>query len=157
MDTATAQVHKSEPVFLGKLRNHFGTDPIHLPTLRETFEKADHPNLHLAVSGLLSGDNWVSQLLGCIVPHAQEGVKFSHLLTPHYGAEAKEGPVEYLNILLHDDRVQVCVNTGLYLARHGNEPVALLISGPRDWHTTVDIEVMALDPARAEYILGTLR
>src|SRR2546423_9938205 len=97
MDKAVeqAKVEEPEPVFLSKLRNHFGTDPIHLPTVRETFEKADHPNLHLAVSGLLSGDNWVSQLLGCIVPHAQEGVKFSHLLTPYYGTEAKEGPVEY--------------------------------------------------------------
>src|SRR6266496_3201426 len=160
MDTAAAQVHveESEPVFLSKLRNHFGIDPMHLPTVRETFEKADHPNLHLAVSGLLSGDGWVSQLLGLIVPYAyHEGLKFSHLLTPHYGTEAKEGPVEYLNILLHDDRMQVCVNTGLYLAHDGNEPVALLISGPRDWHNTVDLEVMALDPARAEHILGTLR
>ncbi len=160
MDTAAAQVHveESEPVFLSKLRNHFGTDPMHLPTVRETFEKADHPNLHLAISDLLSGDGWVSQLLGCIVPYADhEGLKFSHLLTPHYGTEAKEGPVEYLNILLHDDRMQVCVNTGLYLAHDGNEPVALLISGPRDWHNTVDLQVMALDPARAEHILGTLR
>ena len=57
MDTA-AQVHveESKGVFLSKLRNHFGTDPIHLPTVRETFEKADHPNLHLAVSDLLSSD-----------------------------------------------------------------------------------------------------
>jgi len=159
MDTAAAQVHaeESKGVFLSKLRNHFGTDPIHLPTVRETFEKADHPNLHLAVSGLLSGDDWVSQLLGCIVPYAQEGLKFSHLLTPHYDTEAKEGPVEYLNILLHDDRMQACVNTGLYLAHDGNEPVALLISGPRDWHNTVDLEVMALDSARAEHILGMLR
>ena len=159
MDTATAQAHAeaSEHVFLNKLRNHFGTDPVHLPTVRETFEKADHPNLHLAVSGFLSGDGWVSQLLGCIVPHASDGVKLSHLLTPHYGTEAKEGPVEYLNISLHDDRVLICVNTGLYLAHDGKEPVALLISGPHDWHNTVDLEVMALDPARAEHILGMLR
>ncbi len=61
MDAATAQAHAeaSETVFLSKLRNHFGTDPVHLPTVRETFEKADHPNLHLAVSGLLSGDGWI--------------------------------------------------------------------------------------------------
>ena len=107
MDIAAAQVHaeESEHVFLDKLRNHFGTDPIYLPTVLETFEKADHPNLHLAVSALLSGDGWVSELLGLIVPYAaHDGVRFSHLLTPHYGTEAKEGPVEYLNILLDDDR-----------------------------------------------------
>src|SRR5258707_3403080 len=157
MDTAAAQVHaeESKGVFLSKLRNHFGTDPMHLPTVRETFEKADHPNLHLAVSGLLSGDGWVSQLLGCIVPYAQEGLKFSHLLTPHYDTEAKEGPVEYLNILLHDGRMQACVNTGLYLAHDGNQPVALLISGPRDWHKTSDLKGMAMEPAKAEHIRGT--
>ncbi len=65
--------------------------------MRETFEKADHPNVHLAISGLLSGDDWVSQLLGFIIPHAHEGVRFRHVLTPQYGTEAKEGPVEYLN------------------------------------------------------------
>lgn len=159
MDAAAAQVQveKSEPVFLTKLGDHFATDPIHLPTVRETFEKADHPNLHLALSGLLSGNGWVSQLQGCIVPHAHEGVRFSHLLTPHYGTEAKEGPVEYLNVPLHDDHVLVCVNTGLYLAHDENEPVALLISGPHDWHNTVDLEVMALDEAKAEHIIGMLR
>lgn len=159
MDKAVAQVpiEKSEPVFVSKLREHFGSDPIHLPTVRESFEKADHPNLHLAVSELLAGEGWISQLMGYIVPHAHEGARFSHLLTPHYGTEAKKGPVEYLNIPIHDDRVLVCVNAGLYLARDGKEPVALLISGPRDWHNTVDIEVMALDPTRAEHLLGRLR
>jgi hypothetical protein len=160
MDAAAAQVHveESEPIFLSKLRNHFGTDPKSLPTVCETFEKADHPNLHLAINDLLSGNGWVSQLMGCIVPYAaHDSVKFSHLLTPHYGTEAKEGPVEYLNIMLHDDRVLACVNRGLYLAHDENEPVALLVSGPHDWHNTVDLEVMALDPARAESIMGKLR
>src|SRR6266516_6611285 len=159
MDKAVEQARVEEPetLFLSKLRTHFGTDPIHLPTVRETFEKADHPNLHLAVTSLLAGQSWSSQLTGFIVPYANEGVKFSHLLSPHYGSEAKEGPVEYINMMLHDDRSLACVQAGLYLAHQGNEPVALLISGPRDWHSTVDLQVMALDPARAEHILGTLR
>lgn len=159
MDKAVARVpvEKAEPVFLSKLRDHFGSNPIHLPTVRESFEKADHPNLHLAVSDLLASGGWTSQLMGYIVPHAHEGVRFSHLLTPHYGTEAKEGPVEYLHILLHDERVLVCVSAGLYLAHDGKEPVALLISGPRDWHNTVDIEVMAFDPDKAERLLGMLR
>jgi hypothetical protein len=160
MDAAAAQVRSeaSESGFLSKLHNHFGTNPIDLPTVRETFEKADHPNLHLAISDLLSENGWESQLMGCIVPYAaHDSVKFNHLLTPHYGTEAKEGPVENINIMLHDDRVLVCVNRGLYLVHNGNEPVALLVSGPHDWHNTVDLEVMALDPARAESIMGTLR
>ena len=87
MDKAVEQARVEEPetLFLSKLRTHFGTDPIHLPTVRETFEKADHPNLHLAVTNLLAGKGWSSQLTGFIVPYANEGVKFSHLLSPHYG------------------------------------------------------------------------
>src|SRR5260370_7555906 len=101
MDTAAAQVHaeESKGVFLSKLRNHFGTDPMHLPTVRETFEKADHPNLHLAVSGLLSGDGWVSQLLGCIFPYAQEALKLTHFLTPHYATQSKKQPLDHLHTL----------------------------------------------------------
>ena len=159
MDKAVEQARVEEPetLFLSKLRTHFGTDPIHLPTVRETFEKADHPNLHLAVTSLLAGQSWSSQLTGFIVPYANEGVKFSHLLSPHYGSEAKEGPVEYINMMLHDDRSLACVQAGLYLAHQGNEPVALLISGPRDWHSTVDLEVMALEPAKVDHVLKTLR
>lgn len=158
MDTATTQAEakKSEPVFLSKLRDHFGADPLHLPTVREAFEKADHPNVHLAINSLLSDNGWVSELLGFTCA-SHDGVKFSHLLTPYYDTEAKEGPVEYLNIPLHDDHIQACVNKGLYLAHNGNEPIALLISGPRDWHTTVDLEVMALDLDKAERILGMIR
>ena len=159
MDKAVeqARVEEPEPLFLSKLRAHFGTDPIHLPTVRETFEKVDHPNLHLAVTSLLADKGWSSQLTGFIAPYANEGVKFSHLLSPHYGTEAKEGPVEYINVKLHDDRILACVHAGLYLAHEGKEPVALVISGPRDWHSTVDLEVMALEPAKAEHVLKTLR
>ena len=45
MDKAVEQARVEEPetLFLSKLRTHFGTDPIHLPTVRETFEKAGYP------------------------------------------------------------------------------------------------------------------
>ena len=43
-----------DPVFFRILRDHFGSDPTHLPTVKEAFEKADHPNLHLAVTSLLA-------------------------------------------------------------------------------------------------------
>jgi hypothetical protein len=68
-----------------KTRSKFGSVSL---SVRESFEKADHPNLHLAVSGLLASDGWTSKLMGYIVPHAHEGVRFSHLLMPHYGTEA---------------------------------------------------------------------
>src|SRR5690349_18019476 len=144
MDRAVAQAPVEEPVFLRMLRTHFGTEPAHVPTVREAFEKADHPNLHLAITGLFTRDGWSSTLVGFVAPNDHMGVKFSNLLESHHGWEVKEGPVEYVNILLNDDRILTCVQAGLYLIHHGDEPLALLIRGPRDWHTSVDVEVMAL-------------
>jgi hypothetical protein len=157
MDRAVAQAPVEEPVFLRMLRTHFGTEPAHLPTVREAFEKADHPNLHLAITGLFTRDGWSSTLVGFVAPNDHMGVKFSNLLESHHGWEVKEGPVEYVNIPLNDDRVLVCVQAGLYLIHHREEPLALLIRGPRDWHTSVDVEVMALEPAKAEHVLSEVR
>jgi AAA+ superfamily predicted ATPase len=87
------------------------------------------------------------------------GVKFSNLLNTQHGWEAKEGPVEYINITLHDDRVVACVQAGLYFIHHSDRPLALLIRGPREWGmgTSVDVEVMALESALAENFLSELR
>src|SRR5947209_3038436 len=158
MDKAAAQAPVEETVFLCTLRTHFGTEPAHLPTVREAFEKADHPNLHLAITSLLARNGWSSTLVGFVVPNDYMGVKFSNLLESQHDGKVKEGPVEYVNIALNDERVLTCVQAGLYLIRHGGEPLALLIRGPLDdWHTNVGVEVMALEPAKAEQLLSELR
>ncbi len=126
MDKAVAQVPDEEPIFLRSLRTHFGTEPKNLPTVKEEFEKADHPNIHLALVSLLSRDSWQSELRGLVVPNDPTGVKFSNLLNAQQGWVVKEGPVEYINISLHDDQVVACVQSGLYLVQHGSEPLALL-------------------------------
>ena len=58
MDKAVAQTTTEEPIFLRSLRTHFGTEPKELPTVKEEFEKADHPNIHLALVSLLARDGW---------------------------------------------------------------------------------------------------
>ena len=155
MDKAVAQAPKEEPVFYRLLRDHFGTDPKDLPTVKEEFAKADHPNLHLALTSLLVRDGWGSDLRGFVAANDHMGIKFSNLLNAQHGWEAKEGPVEYINITLHDDRVLACVQAGLYFIHQGNRPLALLVRGPREWsmNTGVDVEVMALEPASAENFL----
>ena len=157
MDKAVAQAPVKEPPFLQTMREHFGADPAQLPTVKEEFEKAEHPNLHLAVTSLLARDGCTSQLVGFAAPNDHMGVKISHLLGSHYGSQVREGPVEYINIELEDERVLACVQSGLYLIQQNGEPLALLINGPRDWHRTVDIEVMGLEPAKAERLLSELR
>ena len=157
MDKASAEESVKEPIFLALLRTHFGAEPAQLPTVKEEFEKAEHPNLHLAITTLLARDGWESQLLGFVAPNDQMGVKFSNLLNAQYGWESKEGPVEYSNIPLDDDRVLACVQAGLYLIRHGAESLALLVRGPHEWHTSGDVEVMAFERKTAEHFLSELR
>lgn len=159
MDKAVAQVPGQEPIFLQSLRTHFGAEPKDLPTVKEEIEKADHPNLHLALTSLLARPGWQADLRGFIVPNDHMGVKFSNLLNSQHGWEVKEGPVEYINIKLHDDRVVACVQAGVYFIHHGDNPLALLIRGPRDFgmSNSVEVEVMAPEPAQAESFLAELR
>lgn len=159
MDKAVAQVPGKEPIFLQSLRAHFGAEPKDLPTVKEEFEKADHPNLHLALTSLLVREGWRAELRGFIAPNDHIGVKFSSLLNSLHGWEVKEGPVEYVNIMLHDDRVVACVQAGVYFIHHGETPLALLVRGPRDWGmgTGLEVEVMAPEPALAENFLAEIR
>ena len=155
MDKAVAQVPGKEPIFLQSLRAHFGVEPKDLPTVKEEFEKADHPNLHLALTSLLAREGWRAELRGFVVPNDHMGIKFSSLLSP----QVKEGSVEYVNIILHDDRVVACVQAGVYFIQHGDRPLALLVRGPRDWgmNTGIEIEAMATEPALAENFLAEIR
>jgi AAA+ superfamily predicted ATPase len=159
MDQAIAQAPVEEPPFLPHLRNHFNTDPHTLPILSEQIEKSEHPNLHSAITYLLSLDGWSSTLLGVVPAHEYMGVKMAHLLNKEAGSQVFEGPVEYINIPLDEGRVLACVQSGLYLIYHGEQPLALLVRGPREMsgRSGLDVEVMALERAHAEKFLAELR
>jgi hypothetical protein len=76
------------------------------------------------------------------------------------GEELTEGPVEYVNIALDDDRVLACVQSGLFLVRRGDEPLAILMTGPsKEFHpmAKVSIQVMARTREIAESFLASLR
>jgi AAA+ superfamily predicted ATPase len=139
------------------LRDHFGAEPAKLPTIKESFENADHPNVHSAITSLFAGEEWQTELHGFVVPNEHMGIKFTNLLTSQHGWETKEGPVQYVNISLHNDSVLTCVQAGLYLIRHENEPLALMVCGPLNFHPSVDVGVMALEMTKAEKLLGDIR
>jgi hypothetical protein len=160
MDQAVAQAPKQEPTFVLLLRTHFGVDPTNLPIVAEQLEKSEHPNLHLAVTRVLEQDGWSSTLTGVVTQNDYMGIKLAHLLSNQRGSgQVSEGPVEYLNIALHDNRVLACVQSGLYLIRHNEQSLALLVRGPREMspRTGLDVEVMALERTTAEEFLGLLR
>ena len=76
------------------------------------------------------------------------------------GAGPTEGPVEYTNITLEDDRVVACVQSGLFLVHRAGEPLAVLVAGPaREFQpmAQVTIQVMAPDRDHAERILAAVR
>jgi len=165
LDQVSAATPAEDSVFRKRLREHFGQEPDKLPILTEKFAPYDHANVHVAVEAALSGTDCPAQILGMIGPHEYVGVTLSMLVAPAQsglwgGATASEGPVEYVNVALDDDRVLACVQSGLYLVKLREEPLAILMRGPKaEYHLTaqVGIEVMARDREIAEGLLAEIR
>jgi len=133
--------------------------------LSEKFPTHDHANLHSALDAEFSGADCSVATFGVINPHPFMSATLSMLVAPGkaglMGGEAPaEGPVEYANITLDDDRVVACVQSGLFLVKRGGEPLAVLMSGPaKEFHpmAQVSIQVMAPDRDAAEKFLAGLR
>jgi hypothetical protein len=165
LDQMAAQGPTEEPVFVRYLRKHFDQDPAALPIITETFEKHEHPNVHLALEDYLSRDGRSAELLGVIGSQSFTGVSMSDLVTPSAkgllgGASLNEGPVQYVNIPLEGDQVLTCVQRGLHLIQDGPRRLAVLVGGGNDfhpWHQQVKVEVMAAERDTAERFLADLR
>jgi hypothetical protein len=165
MRQMAGQTPSTEAAVLDRFRKHFGCDPATLPVLSETFDKYDHPNLHLAVETYLSEEGRSAEVFG--VTHEHRGyatMNLSELVVPPkpslWGESGpSEGPVEYSNVPLEEDRALACVSSGVYLIRDGDTRLAMLIDKPREeWaHAKLHVEVMAAERAAAEGLLQTLR
>jgi hypothetical protein len=154
-----------EPIFRKRLKNHFQQEPNQLPTLTEKFPTYDHANLHTALEAELSNSAGSVETFGVTSPHQFMAVSLSMLVAPAKsglmgGGEISEGPVEYVNIDLDSDRVLSCVQSGLFLVKRGDEPLAILVSGPmREFHpmAQVSVEVMGRSRNVAESFLAEIR
>lgn len=165
LDQMSATSQPDEPVIRKRLRDHFDQNPEKLPTLTEKFDTYDHANLHLAIESVLSEPNCSVQVFGVITPHEYMGVTMSQLVAPAksgmLGDNApSEGPVEYVNVTLDDDRVVACVQRGLYLIQREQDSLAVLVRGVnREYHpmAKVGIEVMAPSRETAEAFVAQIR
>ena len=161
----SATAPAEEPLFRKRLREHFGQDPEKLPTLAEKFAPYDHANLHIALESVLSDADCSVATYGMIAPHEYMGVTLSMLVAPAQSGlwgsgTLNEGPVEYINVTLDNDRVLACVQSGLFLVNRKAEPLAILIRGARaEFHpmAQVGIEVMGRNREAAERLLGEIR
>jgi len=162
MDQAARQAPpEEEPVFLQRLRAHFGQEPTHLPILSEQFKRADHPNLHLALTAYATAEGRAHELYGLTMPNDHAGIRLVQLTQPEPNgwARPREAPVEYVNVPLQGEEVLACVQTGLYLIRDGGRPLAVLVRGPTSdgWRRTLGLDVMAAERMVAEAFLADLR
>jgi hypothetical protein len=154
-----------EPFFPTRLSEHFDGPATTLPILSEDFDRSEQANLQLAFDAYLERAGRSAELIGIIAEHKRHmSIGFGELLAPprsgFMGPNAPgEGPVEYVNIQLEDERVLPCVHSGLYLLRDGERRLAALLAGPGE-HTPypkVRVEVIAPERAMAEAFLAEIR
>ena len=110
LDQMSAAAPAEEPVFRRRLRDHFDREPNELPTLSEKFPAYDHANLHSALQAEFSDTDCSVTTFGVINPHPYMSATLSMLAASGKaglmgGAGPSEGPVEYANITLDDDRI----------------------------------------------------
>lgn len=165
LEQAVTQVPPQEPVFVHRLREHFGAEPATQPVVSETFDSTDHPNLQIALDAYLGEAGRSFTLVGIISEQKKYmGIGLSDLLMPARGGlmgagGPMEGPVEYVNFDLDTGRVLTCVQSGLYLIGEGERRLAVLVSGPsrQDMRQKLRVEAMATERADAERFLAELR
>ena len=149
---------KPVPVFLRRLRKHFGSDPAALPVLEHQFATHDRPNLQLALEEMVAKPKWQSELVGVLAQSDYEGPSLAGLSQPRSARQFANGPVQYLDIALPGGRHLSCVKLGLYFLHDGKKPIALLVSAPRFSHPpTIQVEVMAGERDHAETFIRELK
>jgi cell division protease FtsH len=153
----SAAAERPESPLAARLRDHLGTDPAALPTTAAEFATTDHPNLQLAVDAVLPD----AEVVGVNIRHAGMAPVSLGDVIAGIGVTGpiRPGPVQAVAIEVGDGRVISCVATGIYLARHGGAPVALVLSrSERGFGGAIlKVEGVSSDPDAVPAVLGELR
>ena len=125
MEAMTEAAARPDNQLVERMRAHLGADPEKLPVTAADIATTDHPNLQLALEAVLPNaevvgftnrhGGWVS---GAAEVIAGEGMAGS----------IRPGAVQYADVEVGDGRVVRCVAAGLFLGRHGDAPVALVLT-----------------------------
>ena len=150
-----ASTARRENPLRDRLTEHLGTDPSSLPVTAEQFDTFEAPNLQLALQAYLETDGRSADLIGVSVENKRYmAAGLSDLMARvEYRPGLTEGPVDFVNYHLADDRVLQCVNHGLYLVRDGERRFIALVIGPSEMGDPrgqrLHLEVMAARPEDA--------
>ena len=158
MSAMTAAARRPESPFAARLREHLGVDPLELPSTVAEFSIPDHPNLQLALDGVLAD----AEVVGYSVRHAGfMEVGLSELMAGEaMTGPVRFGPVQYTDVEVGDGRVVQCVSAGLYLGQRDGGPVALVLSraGQRPFGGAgLRVEGISATPHAIPALLGDLR
>jgi hypothetical protein len=132
IDAMNAEAAKEASPLLERLRTHLGGDPGRMPIVSEDFDNYEHPNVQVALDKVLYSEGRTADLVGISVPNKRwQQFAFSDLLAPSnpYGRIA-EGPVDYVNFHLDDERTLACVQYGLFFVTAGADRLAAFVVGP---------------------------
>lgn len=151
------QLPSQRPALLQRLVDHFGAEPAKLPVIEQGFEIHERPNLHLALSELLGAADRETEVLGILAIEEYRPPTLARLTRDSTALGYEEGPVEYVDVALPNDRQLSCIKQALHLFRFDGFPIALLIRIPMHSHPpTIAVEVMGRDREAAEGFLRQL-
>jgi hypothetical protein len=115
-----------------RLKEYLGDDPKTVPIVAEEFESYEHPNVQVGIDAVLKRSGRRVDLIGIAAPNKRwSAITFSDLLSG--GGQYQritEGPVDYINFRLEDDKVLACVQFGLFLVVDGDDRFAIWMAGP---------------------------
>jgi hypothetical protein len=161
-----SQAAETEPPLAKRLREHFGAAATEFPVLEEKFKWSDRPNLQVAIDAYLAVPSRSSELIGISAGQSRfmMGIQLADLLAPPpsalMGPPPSIGPVQYLNVSLHDAEILACVQCGLYLISEGDRAFAAMVGGGRSLGLggkELKIEVIARTREEAERFLTDIR
>ena len=161
LDDVVNRVEVPEGPLLKRLREHLGGEPMRMPVIAEEFERFEQPNLQVAMDAYLERPGRSAELIGLAAENKRAwGIGLSDFVSrgsSPYALRQAEGPVDYVNFHLENDRVLSCVQFGLYLARADGAPLLVFVSGPNDnmgpRGGRLRMEVMAAERATAQRFL----
>jgi hypothetical protein len=132
LDAMNAEAAKETSPLLDRLRTHLGGEPGRIPIITEDFDSYEHPNVQVALDKVLYSEGRSADLVGISAQNKRFGqLTFSDLLAMSgpWGRLA-EGPVDYVNFHLEDEKTIPCVQFGLYIVTQGEDRLTVFVVGP---------------------------